>query len=170
MPANGFVKQSTEFKSRSVSRGQTVNKQYCEKVRISAMAIVDGEAGELSKKQVDEHLEVCGVCREELGIQEQAIGLLEGQTRRPFTEDVSCAIAAAIGGYEGKPERGRDLRAFVLLGVILLGYRIVEVLPNFTPGLVIKLLPLVPVFVFFGFIRHNPFEINQNLRLQGDIR
>jgi predicted anti-sigma-YlaC factor YlaD len=136
---------------------------------MSAMAILDGEASQLPAKEIDEHLESCVDCRHELQQQREVIGLLDRQSRRFFTDDVCSTIAAAAEEPRARAVRQRELCSLVVLGLILLAYKVIEVLPDITPGLVIKLIPLIPVFVFFGLLRQNPFVIVQNLKLEGEI-
>jgi len=147
-----------------------MNKNYCEKIRISAMAILDGEEPKLSTEKINEHLQSCADCRHELEQQKQIVNLLGEQKRRSFTEDVCSRIAAAIRESEAKRYAGQRLWPFVVLGLILLTYKIIEVLPGVTAGLFIKSMPLVVIIVFFSLLKQNPFKLNQNLRLQGDIR
>ncbi|MHC4790338.1 MAG: zf-HC2 domain-containing protein [Planctomycetota bacterium] len=147
-----------------------MNKEYCEKVRISAMAILDGEVPQLSSEELNEHIQSCAHCRHELEQQKVVIGLLSEQSRRLFSDDIWSRIAAGIAQSRAKQKVGKELLPLAVLGLILLIYKIIEVLPGFTPGLFVKLMPLVPVFVFFCLLKQNPFKINQNLRLEGDIR
>ena len=63
----------------------------------------------------------------------------------------------------------QGLGPFIILGLILLVYKVIEVLPSFTPSLIIKLTPVILVFVFFGLLKENPFKVNQNLKLKGNI-
>jgi predicted anti-sigma-YlaC factor YlaD len=147
-----------------------MNKEYCEKIQVSAMAILDGEVPQLSAKQVSEHLQLCADCRYELEQQKQAVELLDGHSRRVFTEDVWSGIAVAIEESRARPKQRQELRPFVMLCLFLLTYKFIEVLPGFTPGVAAKLMPLIVVSVFFGLLKQNPFVISQNLRLQGDTR
>ncbi|MHC4645933.1 MAG: zf-HC2 domain-containing protein [Planctomycetota bacterium] len=56
-----------------------MTEEYCQKVRISAMAILDGEAPLLSAGEIAEHAESCADCRQELERQKQVLGLLNEQ-------------------------------------------------------------------------------------------
>lgn len=144
--------------------------EYCEKVRLSAMVILDGEVPPLSVKELDEHLKSCSDCRRELKQQKVAIGLLDEQSRRFITEDVCSRVTATIEESRVKLKSRQGLGPFIVLGLILLAYKVIEVLPDFTPGLVIKMMPLVSVFVFFVLLKQNPFKVNKNLKVQGDMR
>ena len=146
-----------------------VNKKYCEKIRLSAMAIQDGEVPPLSVKELDEHLKFCADCSRELEQQKIVIGLLGEQSRRFITEDVCSRVAGTIGQSRVKLKGRQELGLFIVLGLILLVYKVIEVLPDFTPGLIVKTMPFVPVFVFFVLLKENPFKVNQNLKLEGDL-
>ena len=147
-----------------------MNTEYCEKVRLSAMVTLDGEISPLSVKELDEHLKSCAECRCELEQQKIAIGLLDEQSRRLITEDVCSKVAATIKESRVKLKSRQGLGLFIVLSFILLVYKVIEVLPDFTPGLVIKMMPMVSVFVFFVLLKQNPFKVNKNLKVQGDIR
>ena len=144
--------------------------EYCEKVQLSAMVILDGEIPPLSVKELDEHLKSCADCRRELEQQKVVIGLLEEQSRRLITEDVCSRVAATIEESRVKLNSRQGLGLFIVLGLILLAYKIIEVLPNFTTGLVIKMIPIVSVFVFFLLLKQNTFKVNKNLKLHGNMK
>jgi len=146
-----------------------MTEEYCQKVRISAMAILDGEEPFLSAREIAKHAETCANCRQELEQQEQVLGLLNEQRRQSFTEDVCPRIAAAIHESAIRQTDPQQFCAFALLALILLVYKLVEVLPGFTAGVVVKLVPVATVIVFFTLLKENPIKINHNLRLQGDI-
>jgi predicted anti-sigma-YlaC factor YlaD len=146
-----------------------MSKEFCEKVRISAMTILDGEEPILSVNEVNEHIEHCADCRHELEQQKQVDAILHGQNRRTFAENVWPTIAARIE-RSAKPNRLSELLLFVLLGIFLLAYKIIEVLPGITPSVTIKLVPLAIVFVFFRVLKQNPLEIRPNLRLEGNTK
>lgn len=56
----------------------------------------------------------------------------------------------------------------MVLGVLLLGYRIAEMIPDHDFGLVFKFIPVLFVIVAFGYLRENPFKINTELRFEGE--
>jgi anti-sigma factor RsiW len=154
-----------------------MNKEYCERIRISAMAIRDGETAPLAEQEVSKHLESCADCRLEIGRQEQAMELLNGRSRRIFAHDVWPEIATALEETKGRPEQHANVLAFVILCLFLLTYKVVEVLPSITAGIAIKLIPVGVLVLFFALLKQNPFEINPNLgrrqaslKLQGDTR
>ena len=147
-----------------------MNREYCEKIRISAMAIRDGESPQLPREEVNEHLESCSDCRLEIDQQRQAIALLDGRSRRVFAQDIWPEIAAAMQGTKARPKQPATVLPFVLLCLFLLTHKIIEVLPSVTAGVMIKLAPVGVLVLFFTLIKQNPFRINENLRLQGDAK
>jgi anti-sigma factor RsiW len=168
-----------------------MNKEYCERIRISAMAIRDGESPPLAEQEVKKHLESCADCRLEIGRQEQAIDLLDGRSRRVFAQDVwprlSPSLVRRVGQVgqvrqarpqgHARPEQSANALPFVILCLFLLAYKVVEVLPFVTAGVAVKLIPVGVLVLFFALLKQNPFEINPNLgrrqaslRLQGDTK
>ena len=147
-----------------------MNKEYCEKIRVSAMAIRDGETAPLSEQEIARHLQSCADCRIEIDQQKQAAELLNGRSRRAFAHDVWPEIATALEETKRRSAQPAHVPAFVALCLFLLTFKIIEVLPSVTAGVAIKLIPAGVLILFFTLIKQNPFEINQNLKLQGDTR
>jgi hypothetical protein len=147
-----------------------MNKKYCEKIRISVMAIHDGELPQLSEQEISKHLDSCADCRLEIYQQKRATELLNGRSRRVFTYDVWPGIVTAMEGTKGRLKQPANVPAFVILCLFLLTYKIIEVLPFVSAGITIKLIPVGVLVLFFGLIKQNPFEINPNLRLQGETK
>ena len=56
--------------------------------------------------------------------------------------------------------------AFALIGLLLVIYKLLEMLPARDPGMAIKLVPLVIVALLFVLIKENPFRINTELVLE----
>lgn len=56
---------------------------------------------------------------------------------------------------------------FLLLGVILVAYKLLEMIPAGDFGFWFKLVPLIFVAALFYFFRENPFKINTELKLEG---
>ncbi len=153
-----------------------MNKEYCEKIRISAMAIRDGETAPLSGQEIARHLQSCADCRLEIDQQKQAEDILNGRSRRIFAQDVWPEIAAALEETRGRPVQPANVPAFLVLCLFLLAYKVVEVLPFVTAGVAVKLIPAGVLVLFFSLLKQNPFQINSNLghrqaslKLQGDI-
>lgn len=139
----------------------------CENVCMAAMAIADGYQPELSSERIEAHLAHCADCRREVGQLRALSSLLDTQERRQQTGDVWNRIewrlpdASTIRGTSQVPY------PYMLLGVLLLGYRLVEMIPDRHFGLLFKLVPILVVIAAFSYLRENPFKINSELRLEG---
>ena len=146
-----------------------MGKDYCEKVRISAMAIVEGEAPQLSATEVQEHLASCADCRGALEQQKQTTELLSKQRLRDFSDDLCPRIAAAIERATPGPERLGQPVLVTMLVVLLLACRTIEVLPAVASGPAVKLIPVALVTAFFILVRQNPFKVSRNIGFVGGI-
>jgi len=125
------------------------------------MAVFDGEKPQLPEKEIQEHLVSCAACRRELEQLKYALGPLDRQRRRLFTEDVWPGIETCVEGQTAELRSRRDVQVFVVLGLFLLACRVLDVLPGITVNLVIKLMPIMAVIVLFGALKQNPFLISQ---------
>lgn len=135
----------------------------CEDVLMAQMAAADGEEPAFSKELLAAHLTGCANCQNELkqllaldhvfasqNVAEQQVDLWPGIENR---------IAKPTGSVLG-------WRPFALIGLLLIIYKLLEMLPAHDPGLVFKLVPLVIVFLLFVFIKENPFRINTELVME----
>lgn len=154
-----------------------MTKEYCQRIRIAAMALRDGETPPLPEQEVSKHLESCADCRLAIGEQQQATDLLSGRSRRVFAQDVWPEVTTALKQTKRRATQPAQVPAFIALCLFLLAFKIIEVLPSVTAGVAIKLIPAGVLILFFTLIKQNPFEINPNigrpqasLRLQGDTR
>jgi len=147
-----------------------MNKEYCEKVRISGMVLLDGEVPPLSASEIKKHVESCKDCREELVQQNQAMSLLDGRSRRVISGDIWPKIESAIEAGRFRQTRPGRLVPFLMLCLFLITHKIIEVMPSVTAGLAVKLMPVGVIVLFFCLLKENPLKINQNLRLEGDMR
>ena len=55
---------------------------------------------------------------------------------------------------------------FALIGLLLVLYKLLEMLPTRDPGMAFKLVPLIIVALLFVLIKENPFRINTELVLE----
>ena len=131
----------------------------CEDVLISQMAAADGEAPEFSKQQLSTHIAGCANCQHELKQLHALDQLLNGQTLSESHVDLWPAIENRIG-------KRTSWQPFALIGLLLVIYKLLEMLPARDPGMAFKLVPLVIVVLLFVFIRENPFRINTELVLE----
>ena len=130
------------------------------------MAIADGEESPLTRAEVEIHLAYCRSCAAEV-TQLAATGrLLETHTRRPRNEDLWPLIERRLGDGKAVRERQSMRLPFLLMGLFLLGYKLLELIPDRHFGFWFKLIPVIVVTLGFVYLRENPFRINPELRLE----
>ena len=134
----------------------------CEKVLIAMMAAADGESAELSPEEMKAHLSVCEGCREEVVRMQQVNNLFQQATRRESTKDLWPAIDSRL--VQQSPRIGWQVYAIV--GVLLIGYKLFEMLPEAEPGWAIRLAPLIIFAALLLVLRENPFRINTELVME----
>jgi hypothetical protein len=136
----------------------------CEETVLSLMAQMDGEPPLLSAEQTAQHLIGCEQCQMEFKRQQAAANLLQGQKRRADVVSLWFEIEERLS------DRPIVRRTFFLwLGAILVIYKLLEMVPVQDPGLLFKFVPLVFVAALFYFFKENPFKINTELRLEGEL-
>ena len=134
----------------------------CEKVLIAMMAAADGESAELSPGEMKAHLSACEGCRDEAVRMQQLSDIFQQATRRESTIDLWPAIDNRL--VQQSPRSGWQVYAFV--GVLLLGYKLFEMLPEADPGWAIRLAPLIIFGALLLVLKENPFKINTELVLE----
>lgn len=134
----------------------------CEKVLMAIMAAADGENAQLSPEVVNVHLRDCENCRNEAVRMKQVSAIFRQATRREETID----LWPAISGRLDQPSPRVGWQPYVIVAVLLLAYKLVELLPDADPGWAIHLVPLIIFGVFLLFVRENPFRINTELLLE----
>jgi predicted anti-sigma-YlaC factor YlaD len=140
----------------------------CENVCLAAMAMMDGAPAPLTAEAIENHLASCPACREEVEQLKALAGLLDAHERREHVADLWPTISARLGDREPRKASAAAARAFVFLSLLLLGYKLAEMIPEADLGLVFKLVPLVLVIAVFSYLKENPFKINAGLRLEGE--
>ena len=140
-----------------------MKKLSCDDVLMAQMAVADGEEPGFSKEQLVAHIGACANCHHELK-QSQALDLvLAGHTLSETRIDLWPAIETRIA----KDSRSSiGWKPFALVGLLLLIYKLLEMLPAEDPGMAFKLVPLVIVALLFVLIRENPFRINTELVME----
>ena len=139
----------------------------CESVCRSAMAREDGYVSDLSADQIEAHLADCSACRSEVRQLRALANVLDGQKRRQRTESVWEQVEQHLPDALPNRSVSRVGYPFVILGLLLLGYRLVEMIPDRHLGLLFKLVPILLVIAAFSYLRENPFKINSQLTLEG---
>lgn len=139
----------------------------CERVAMARMAISDNETPPMLLGDVTTHLEACTICREEVAQLDGLSALLKDQKRRDDQVDLWPNINARIEAMsEAQP--AHEWRAFVVLGLVLVVFKLFEMIPERDLGFLLKLLPLLVVVAVFASVKQNPFKINLELTLEGD--
>lgn len=133
----------------------------CEDVLMAQMAAADGEEPGFSKQQLSAHVAGCANCQHELKQLQVLDQLFTGQTLSESRVDLWPAIEKGIS-----KRSTLSWRPFALIGLLLVIYKMLEMLPARDPGMAFKLVPLVIVVLLFVFIRENPFRINTELVLE----
>ena len=134
----------------------------CETVLVAMMAAADGESTPLSSEEIKAHLTSCADCREETIRMQQVDELFQQATRRESTVDLWPAINRRLV----QKSRRIGWQAYAVVGVLLLGYKLFEMLPEADPGWAIKLVPLIIFGALLLALRENPFKINTELVLE----
>jgi len=137
----------------------------CEDILIQKSALLDGEKAELSDEQINAHLAECEACRRQIEQMENTIVLLKRQKRGEQDADLWSAIEKQIGA-QSEAVSPLKWQPFAALGVFLVIYKLLEMLPERDPGWALKIVPFILVAVLFGFLKENPFKINSELILE----
>jgi len=124
------------------------------------MAAADGEEPGFSKDLLAAHVAGCANCHHELDQLQALDQMLAGHTLSEPRVDLWPAIENRIA------KRAIRWQPFALIGLLLVIYKLLEMLPARDPGMAIKLVPLVIVVLLFVLIKENPFRINTELVLE----
>jgi predicted anti-sigma-YlaC factor YlaD len=135
----------------------------CETALMAKMAEADGEASGILLDEVDRHISTCETCRVEL---EQ---LLDVNRRMSFERraDTSVDLWPMIK-RQIEPAREHKIAVwpFAVIAVMLVAYKLVEMVPARDPGLFLKVVPIVILIAFFVLVKENPFRINAELAME----
>lgn len=135
----------------------------CEDVLMAQMAAADGEESTFSTKELASHIAACANCQHELKQLHALDQLLDSQTLSEPRVDLWPAIENRIAKRSSSVF---SWKPFVLIGLLLVTYKLLEMLPARDLGLAFKLVPLVIVALLFVLIKENPFRINTELVLE----
>jgi anti-sigma factor RsiW len=133
----------------------------CEDVLMAQMAVADGEESPFAKEQLAAHFAVCAECQHEWKQLQALDQLLNGQKFSEPRNDLWPAIEKKIA-----KRSTLSWRPFALIGLLLVIYKLLEMLPARDLGVAFKLVPLAIVVLLFVFIKENPFRINTELVLE----
>ena len=140
-----------------------MNETSCEYVLMAKMAELDDEGAQISAQTLNSHFSICENCRTGFEQMQTVGNLLKRQTRREQKVNLWAVIEKRIGGQTAKD---MNWKPFVLLGVLLVAYILLEMLPRQDFGLMFKLVPLVFIVGLFVLLKENPFKINTELVLE----
>lgn len=132
----------------------------CEDVLIAQMAAADGEENPFSKELLAAHMTGCANCQNDM---KQLLALdhvLASHTVAEPHVDLWPAIENRMA------KRTLDWKPFALIGLLLVIYKLLEMLPARDLGMAFKLVPLVIVTLLFVLIKENPFRINTELVME----
>ena len=139
----------------------------CDDVLMAQMAAADGEAMELSHEQLAAHIAGCANCQHELNQMQVVDQVLTCHTLSELRVNLWPAIETRIENRIAKPSRsGVSWQPFALIGLLLVIYKLLEMVPARDLGMAFKLVPLVIVVLLFILIKENPFRINTDLVLE----
>jgi hypothetical protein len=135
----------------------------CENVLMAQMAAADGEEPGFSAQQLTAHIAACANCQHELKQSQALDQVLTGHTLAEQRVDLWPAVENRITKHTSSVI---SWRPFALIGLLLVIYKLLEMLPARDLGLAFKLVPLVIVALLFVLIKENPFRINTELVLE----
>ena len=143
-------------------------KVSCEYVCIAALAIDDCEEPLIERNQVESHLANCAKCRMQIEQLLSMKNLLDLQRRRKPAETVWPEIERTLSVRPASTTNQLGSGWFLLVGLLLFGYKIVLMLPSSALGLWFKFVPVLLVIAVFSYTKQNPFKINTELKLEGE--
>lgn len=140
----------------------------CEMVCLAAMVILDGRQAERSAEEIENHLTNCPACRDEVKQLTALKVLLGSQKRRELSADVWSTIREKVVVQAPQKTNSRARLPFMVLAGLLLGYRLIDLIPKADLGMIFKVVPVLIVIAVFMYVKENPFKINTQLRLEGE--
>jgi hypothetical protein len=140
----------------------------CESIRVAAMALADGEESPLLREEIELHLSNCDQCRAEIESLHSVNELLSLQKRLRSNVDIWPLVNERLETTTVSAPRF-NWQLSLLFGMPLLGYQILLLSLPATPSLWSKLVPVVLAIAVFGYLRTNPFKINSELTLRGEL-
>ncbi len=145
-----------------------MNKEYCEKVRLSVMAICDNEKPLIAAKEIDKHLASCSDCRAAIEQLQETVNYFDGKQRKTYEVNVLEAVENTLQESSTIKEDSKYLVHFVILGLVLIILKIVGMSPAFNNPFTVKTVSIFVIIIFFFLIKQNPFSIEHNLQMKGD--
>lgn len=140
----------------------------CESIRIAEMAIADGEESPLGPEEIEKHLRNCDHCWAEIEPLRAVNEMLSSQKRlRPEANIWPLVNERLEATAESAPPF--SWRVLLLFGIPLFGYKFLLLILQTAPNLWSKLVPVILVIAVFTYLKTNPFKINCELTLRGEL-
>jgi anti-sigma factor RsiW len=140
----------------------------CESVRLAAMALADGEESPLRREEIETHLRNCDRCRAEIEPLRAIDELLSSQKRLRPEANLWPRVSERLE-VTAKGAPSFSWRLLLLFGIPLFGYKALLLGFQAAPSLWSKLIPIIFVIAIFSYLRTNPFKINCELTLRGEL-
>ena len=140
----------------------------CESIRIAEMALADGEESPLDREEIDTHLRNCDRCRAEIEQLRAMNELLSSQKRLRPEANIWHLVNERLEATAGSAPRF-SWQVLLLFGIPLFGYKFLLLILQTAPNLWSKLVPVILVIAVFSYLKTNPFKINCELTLRGEL-
>ena len=140
----------------------------CESILIADMALRDGEESPLCREEIETHLRNCERCRAEIepsGIMDE---LLSSQKRLRTEPNIWPLVSDRLETSAGSTTPF-SWRVVLLFGIPLFGYKALLLILQAAPSLWSKVIPVILVIAVFSYLKVNPFKINCELTLRGEL-
>lgn len=134
----------------------------CQDVLIAKMAEADGEVSEDLQKAAL-HFEQCDKCRAEFSQMQAVDASFTRHARLEHEADLWPVIESRLANAGS---RKWGWLPFAGLGVVLVAYKLFELLPEQGPSLAFHLVPVAIVVILFLLIKENPFRVETDLTFE----
>ena len=134
----------------------------CEDALIAKMAEADGEVSEDLQKAAL-HFDQCDKCRAEFSQLQAVDASFIMHARLEHQADLLPVIESRLANAGS---RKAGWLPFAGLGVVLVGYKLFELLPEQGPSLAFHLVPVVIAVILFLLIKVNPFRVDTELTFE----
>jgi anti-sigma factor RsiW len=131
------------------------------------MALADGERSPLDREEIDNHLRNCDRCRAEIEQLRAMNRLLSSQKRLRPEANLWRQVSERLEVTAGTPSF--SWRLLLLFGIPLFGYKALLLSLQAAPSLWSKLVPIILVIAVFSYLKTNPFKINCELTVRGEL-
>ena len=140
----------------------------CESVRVAYMALADGEEVLPDREEFETHLQNCERCQAEIEPLRALNKLWSSHKRLRAQTDLWPVVSKRL---EATVETAPSFswRVLLLFGLPLFAYKLVLLIFQVAPSLWSKLVPVILAIAIFSCLKANPFKINCELTLRGEL-